>query len=295
VLDVGGFYPTRRGFGILPLAHFLPQDQVCAIDLVAEPLPKYALANGLALPFGDRVFDLVVSCDTLEHIPPDARPVFLDELLRVANYYLVLIAPFESTGTCEAERVLHQYMSTHGMLSQPLSEHLKHGLPSRESLLDELNRRGLAAVDLADGYLPHWLTMMLLKHTGSQPLRFQLELDRYYNQHFSSGDRREPAYRNVFVVAQPGGEALLPTISSALWPADAPSTTPDIGFAEDLVDLLAQIPLPEPEASRQLALLEVENTRLRQLVEAYEQGRIMRMMRWVHKVRTQLLGWKTRD
>jgi 2-polyprenyl-3-methyl-5-hydroxy-6-metoxy-1,4-benzoquinol methylase len=69
VLDVGGYFHTRLGFGILPSTHFLSGDQVFAVDLVAEKLPGYSLATGLALPFGDAAFDLVVNCDTLEHVP----------------------------------------------------------------------------------------------------------------------------------------------------------------------------------------------------------------------------------
>lgn len=291
VLDVGGFYPTRRGYGILPLTHFLPQDHVWAIDLVEKSLPNYALASGLALPFGNRVFDLVVSCDTIEHIPPETRPAFIDELLRVANSYMVLIAPLDRGSNCQAERTLHEYMSAHGMRSQPLQEHLEHGLPTRDRLLAEVRERGLAAVDFADGYLPHWLTMMLIRHVPGQPLRFQLDLDRYYNQYFSPGDRREPAYRHVFVVAQPSNEALLSTISNALRPADAAPATPGIDFAGDLIDLLAQIQLTAPEVHSQLAALEAENARLRQLVAGYEQGRFIRMMRWFHKVRNRLRSW----
>lgn len=294
VLDVGGFYQTRRGLGILPLAHFLPRDKVCAIDLVADAFPNYALASGLALPFGNRVFDMVVSCDTLEHISPESRPAFVDELLRIADRILVLVAPVDNGWNPEAERILNQYMSAHGMHSQPLLEHLENGLPTREGLLDELNRRGVASVDFADGYLPHWLTMMLIKHTGSQPLEFQLELDRYYNRHISSGDRREPAYRTVFIVAQQGQEALLSTIPGALGTADSPTAMPGIEFAGDLANLLAQMPLTEPEAFRQLAMLKAENAHLRQLVAAYEQGRFVSMMRRFHELRTRLPLWRTR-
>ncbi|MGC9332510.1 MAG: hypothetical protein ACP5JJ_00050, partial [Anaerolineae bacterium] len=41
VLDVGGLYRTRRGQAILPVAYFLPNDRIVAVDLIAEPLSDY--------------------------------------------------------------------------------------------------------------------------------------------------------------------------------------------------------------------------------------------------------------
>lgn len=290
VLDVGGFYRTRRGEQILPLVHFLPQDWVLAVDLIPDLLPNYILASGLALPFDDRAFDLVVSCDTLEHIHPTLRPKFVEELLRVASHYLVLIAPFENGYTRTAERILVQYMTSQGMQSQPLQEHLAHDLPDRDEVRTELAKRGLESVDFADGYLPHWLTMMLIKHTPGQSLDFHLDLDRYYNRYYTHEDRREPGYRRVFVVAKPGNEALLPAIASKLRPTDSSPAGPDFGFAADLIGLLTQSQIEAANARSRIAALESENARLRQLVADYDRGRFIQAMRWLHEQRNRLIG-----
>jgi hypothetical protein len=42
-------------------------------------------ADGCALPFRDNSFDVVMSTETLEHVPPERQGQFLDELYRVAR------------------------------------------------------------------------------------------------------------------------------------------------------------------------------------------------------------------
>lgn len=289
VLDVGGYFITRRGQHILPLVHFLPRDRVIAADLVPAPLPNYILADGLALPFESRTFDLVVSCDTLEHVPPGKRLSFVSELLRPAAHYIVLIAPFASEPNRQAERILHQYITSQGIRHRQLEEHLEHGLPCIDTLRAFLEERGQAAVDFADGYLHHWLPMMLIKHTPSLPREFQLNLDYFYNRHLSLGDRREPAYRHVFVIAQPGNEDLLPVVADSLRTSRIPSPASAINSAPDLIHLL-KLSQPEIAPSPQVSALQRENARLRHLVEGYEKGRFMRLMRWLKRQRSRLQG-----
>jgi hypothetical protein len=296
VLDAGGYYHTRLGQDILPLVHFLPGDQVFALDLVAAALPNYAQGSGLSLPFGNKAFDLVVSCDTLEHIAPAHRLTFVDELLRVARHLLLLIAPFDSEATRAAEQTWHEYMISRGSHHKQLQEHIRLGLPEAGSLRAALAERNLNAVDLPDGYLPHWLAMMLIKHTSGQPVEFQLDLDRYYNRHLATGDRREPSYRRVFVVALPGNEELLPLIAAryrapnAGMPARQALTDSGLGFATELIPLLEQIERWTVDGLSRAAALEAENACLRQLIAGYERGYFVRTMRWLHSQRKHLPG-----
>jgi SAM-dependent methyltransferase len=287
VLDVGGYFRMGRGPSILPLVHFLPQDQVFVIDVVDASMPNYSRASGLSLPFGDRAFDLVVSCDTLEHIGPGNRLAFLSELLRVADRYVMLAAPFDSELNRQAERILYQYITSQGRQQDQLEEHLKHGLPCIDTLRAYLAERGLASVDFADGYVHNWLVMMLLKHSPGHSRDFHRQLDRYYNLYFSPGDRREPAYRHVFVIAQAGGEALLADIGESFRTTTSPPTSPALGFAEDLIELL-KLSQPEVPAGLDAKALERENARLRRLVERYEQGHFIRLMRWLKIQRSRL-------
>jgi hypothetical protein len=287
VLDVGGFSRTPQGNAILPLAHFLPEDDVLAIDLQSEFVPGYAVASGLHIPFSNGAFDLVTSCDTIEHVSPPGQEAFVSELLRVTAHFTVLIAPFDGDLTRSAERTLHDCLATWGIHSPPLQEHLDHGLPSLQSLKTVLANRQLAAVDLPDGYLPHWLAMMLFNHTQDQSLELIRNVNRYYNQYFSPRDRREPAYRRVVVVAQPGDEGVLPSISDLFCGIKPPAAGTDIGFMPDLVELLGSFRSAVTETQEQLRALESENAWLRQQLDGYERGRFMRFMRRVQ-------SWKKR-
>ena len=285
VLDVGGLGRTPQGSAILPLAHFLPEDDVLAIDLQPESVPDYAVATGSQIPFGNGAFDLVTSCDTLEHVAPTRQEAFVDELLRVSAHFVVLIAPFDGELNRNAERTLHDSLGSLGIHSPHLGEHLNHGLPALESLKAQLAERQLAVIDFPDGYLPHWLTMMLINHTQDQSLAFACDLNRYYNRYFSPGDRRDPAYRRVVVIAQPGDEGLLPGISALYGGTTSANEDAGTDFASDLVELLGSF---RSTVTERQAQLEAENAWLRQQLDGYERGRFMRFMRRVHELRKRV-------
>ncbi len=282
LLDVGGFSPTPWGQIITPLGHFLPEEHVVTVDLIPGSLPNFAQADGLSLPFADRAFDVVVSCDTYEHIPPKVRARFVEEVLRVSRHCTVLIAPFDSASSRQAERLLQGYLAGRGLVCPPLEEHLEHELPSADTLRQQFAERGLVSRDYADGYLPHWLAMILITFTPGQPEAFYQSLNRCYNRRFSPSDRREPAYRRVFAATQPVNEALLGRLDNRFLVGAVVSEDADLSFAEDLIEALGQVQPSTTEAVAQLRVLETENARLLELVSDYERGRFMSLMRWLH-------------
>jgi SAM-dependent methyltransferase len=326
VLDVGGYFRTRRDEHILPLIHFLPDDRVVAVDLEAEKLPNYALSGGQSLPFRDTSFDLVATCDTLEHVHPEHRPAFVDELVRVARHSVVLVAPFDNELTRLAERIFHEYLAAQGLHHAQLQEHIDNGLPDADAVRGMLAERNLAFLDFGDGYLHHWLQMMLIKYTPGFSLDLQLDLDRYYNQCFSPHDRREPSYRRAFVIATREASALLEDLPAALGLTNpAPAKSPSDFLAEFLrvlhwgqtVALAGTLRQTEErlagaqsqlaaanaeiahrhqaaEASTNLqariAALEAENVHLQETVAGYERGRFIRVMRWLHEQHMHLQG-----
>jgi len=261
VLDVGGFHRTRNGQALLPVTHFLPSDFAVATDLAGGVPRNYVRASGVALPFGSEAFDLVVTCDTLEHVPAPSRAAFVDELLRAATSCVLLVAPFDSEPTQRAERILREHLAARNCAHGPLEEHFEHGLPSADDLRAQLSVIELSFIEFADGYLPHWLPLMAMQLTPRITSAFLAELNRFYNRHFSPTDRRDPAYRRVFVIAKPGHENLLPAISIAVEPDPADSPLhPDLpGDVEHLLEIL----------------------------RGHEQGRVIRLMR-------RLDGWRER-
>lgn len=51
------------------------------------------MADACSLPFPDSSFDMVFSCDMLEHIPPEKRSAAIAEMLRIARKKLILVFP----------------------------------------------------------------------------------------------------------------------------------------------------------------------------------------------------------
>jgi len=100
ILDVGGS-PTAW--------KFLPGYQVVTANLDAvEPINLQS--DGTRLPFGDGSFDVVITVDTLEHLPEDRRQAFVNELLRVAGGYVVITGPFANGYNEFMEATLDEFL-----------------------------------------------------------------------------------------------------------------------------------------------------------------------------------------
>jgi SAM-dependent methyltransferase len=123
VLDIGG----RSGL----LRRFATYD-VTALNVDRSGDVQF---GGRAVPYRDDQFDAVVSIDTLEHIPRRGRHEFLMECLRVTKRYLVIAAPFGSSGHVAQETRLNKlYRQVHGRPHIYLDEHVKYGLPTAAEL-----------------------------------------------------------------------------------------------------------------------------------------------------------------
>lgn len=209
VLDLGGHAYSLDGTrSILPIRLCLPEDDTYVVDVQACDAPKYVRGSGTGLPFAAGSFDVVVSCDTLEHVPPGERGSFVEELLRVSRDYVILIAPFFQETTRLAEEILDQFVTkTLGVVHPALREHLDRGLPSREEMEGFLKGSDLDFVDFPSGYVYHWLTMMIAKHyllSIPDSVEMHKMIDAFYNGYFAEGDERPPGYRHVYIVSRQG-------------------------------------------------------------------------------------------
>lgn len=205
ILDAGG--------GAGPVSGFLPNDSIRIVDQTDCDLPNFQKADVLALPFKDGAFDIALSTDVLEHVPPDRRELFLNELWRVSRHYVLLAAPFHSAAAVQAEQILFEFIRTELQQEhQFLKEHRTFGLPDRAATLGYMERLGGDVVALPNGYLSHWLPMMLITYyLDTDPLSVPLSrrLSAFYNEAHYATDNCEPAYRTLLVAAkQPLTEAL---------------------------------------------------------------------------------------
>ncbi|MBI3011911.1 MAG: glycosyltransferase [Candidatus Omnitrophica bacterium] len=135
VLDVGG--------GPSGLISFVrdPRYRIVAVDpqqavLQFNQAIKVA-GDGCCLPFGDRTCDVVVSVDSLEHVPAERRLAFLKELNRVTNHLILLHCPLDSydrrfQGTRYDKLFQRLHRRYFHQDEANTAEHLQWGLPTVE-------------------------------------------------------------------------------------------------------------------------------------------------------------------
>jgi hypothetical protein len=119
VLDVGG-----RGH---EMANLLYPARVTTVN-VQEPADVVVPVGDL--PFDDDSFDVITSCDVLEHMAAEFRPQFIANLLRVARTRVVLCCPWGSPEKDESELRLARMLEDElGVHLEFLDEHIEFGLP----------------------------------------------------------------------------------------------------------------------------------------------------------------------
>jgi SAM-dependent methyltransferase len=201
VLDVGGYMGDADGH-LAVSGDFLggaAATLVVTTDSRSCDQPRHVPADVLAQPFEDGAFDLVLSLDVLEHIPPERREDFLRELDRLAARWILVGAPFRSEAVEAAERRL-----TEGLMRDHrfLEEHRQLGLPDRSLVQGFFSGRRLW--EFPNGYLPSWLELQLLTQHffGLRDYAATAGFNRYCNTRRYLRDLREPAYRTLFLVAK---------------------------------------------------------------------------------------------
>jgi SAM-dependent methyltransferase len=167
VLDVGGLAGG--------LSRFMPGAHVVALNVDGTGDIDY---DGSVIPFDDGSFDVVVSLDTLEHVPPSGRTHFMAECLRVARCTLLVAAPYGSAGHSAYEAKLDNlYRDVYGDYHRWLHEHVLNGLPREADLA--LYRRMVVVAGFAVksyycgdyGWLCRNLERSLNLHRSLGPLR----------------------------------------------------------------------------------------------------------------------------
>jgi hypothetical protein len=197
------------------------------------------------MPFEDGAFDIAVSADTLEHIPPAKRQQFVHELLRVSRYGMVLVAPFFSYETELAERIFYQYMVAELRYHHPfLQEHREYGLPHLEQTEQWCIDRNHVTTTVPSGYIHTWLEMMLLRTLLWRLTRDDdaiIPLEEYYNRVLFPIERCEPAYRHAVIAAPTQTPILVHAAQQALAPTSNVSAVEAIPQTQFLQQLLTQL------------------------------------------------------
>jgi len=307
VLDVGG-YPCYT-------PRFLPDDHVVVADLV-EPAPEspptgYLRADGAALPFRDGAFDVVVSLDSLEHVPAGRREDYVSELLRCSADYVLLVAPFAQDETVLADGLLAAFARVFDQEESPqLVEHQVYGLPKLEQWLAFVRARGAECISFSSGFVYNWLPMMLVKYylVGlPDTLDLHHALDRFYNTMLQRSDARPPGYRQGILASKNGHTTVLGAMEQELRAVDPPDRMEiiermgQIDLVLKLADLHVKWRRDESLREDILAksrhienletLLQAERDRVGDLegdLASIQRGRVMRTLNALHR----LVRWK---
>ncbi len=205
VLDIGGVLGDQDGH-MASSADFLGDTQggrrVWTTDLRQADLPEHTPATAWRQPFEEGAFDLVVSLDVLEHLPPEKRPEFLAEIDRLAGHWAILAAPFADPEVEAAERSL-----SHGLLAARrfLQEHRELGLPRRDDI-DRFFRleKGRTVYTIPNGFLPRWTAMQTLTQlyfAFGDPELFR-SFNQAYNERWQPLDQMSPAYRTFWIICK---------------------------------------------------------------------------------------------
>lgn len=123
-MDVGGTQLLKK---------FFTGVQIISLNIDDSGDVRY---DGGDFPYTDSSFDAVVSLDTLEHIPRANRQNFIGECLRVARKGVIIAAPYGSAAHRQNEAELCKYLEQAGRPNRWLAEHVQHGIPTPDEVLE---------------------------------------------------------------------------------------------------------------------------------------------------------------
>lgn len=181
VLDVGG----DIGF----FAPFIPEHETFVAD------SRTTGGDGTSLRLPADSIDIVVSFDTLEHVPGRDRAAFLGELVRVARRAVYITYPRASSR--DAQWLVWQLTQ-----NRYLEDHFRVGLPADDEVAEIFNGMDCEVTLYPHSYLDSFMAMMLALHKA--PEDDFLRLNQFFNSNFADVEVSEPALRSIWQVRLPG-------------------------------------------------------------------------------------------
>lgn len=198
LLDVGG----RGGF-----IDKLVKAPVTILDEEGTEAEQLEHGDGARMNISDGAYDVVITSDTLEHIPKKDRKKFVHELIRVSNDLVVLCAPFSDFGAAKEEQELQeQYTALTGQPHRWLKEHADYQLPRLSETVKLFEESGYSVVSFSHSSPELWRCLMevnLLSHEmGSVEVHEKLKkINTLYNS-LLFDDFAQNGYRGFVVLSK---------------------------------------------------------------------------------------------
>lgn len=87
------------------------------------------------LPFPANSFDVACSIDVLEHIPKEKRKDFIENLIKISKYKVVMSFPIGTKNHIQYETKIQKLLESKKYDIQYLNEHIKYGLPEKDEVI----------------------------------------------------------------------------------------------------------------------------------------------------------------
>lgn len=196
----------------------------------------------------DDSYEVVVSSDTLEHIPPADRRSFLRELVRVSSDLVVICSPFGDYGAAVQEATLQEiYTGFKGNSHRWLQEHVDYGLPTESKIVSYIPTDASHIV-IHHSHLQLWRDLLaanlLANDMNDEPVHQKVEaLNRLYNQEYLFNDFTASGYRNLIVISKKRQLSFVQPESSISPAAEAKLYRQITDFYEQVLKSSRQMPL----------------------------------------------------
>jgi SAM-dependent methyltransferase len=208
ILDVGGCSPYMYEL----LSESDITFELTILDILPKPpgLPAkatYIQADATASDLADGSFDVVVSTDTLEHIPAPIKDNFVRACVRLSKDVCIMAAPFSTEGVDQAEHFVNDFNKQLFRVGQDwLVEHFEYGKPSVAAVSKVLQTMQVPFIDFGTNNLYSWIFsthMNLIEAKVGLNDKQSEAVRRTYNQLLAqSAEFTGPTYRHFFVASK---------------------------------------------------------------------------------------------
>ncbi|MDZ4837868.1 MAG: hypothetical protein SGJ27_29135 [Candidatus Melainabacteria bacterium] len=171
ILDVGGFDGS--------LALFLPQYDIDVLDPITT--------GGTGFSITTEPYDAVVSIDALEHVAPDERLLFLEQLCKVARHSCFINFPGRQTAI--AQKLIFE------LTNNPLvKEHVEWQLPDMDYVKQHLESSGFLVETQQHTSLSQWISQYLLQTVAPD---LGAKANRHLLEHHLNEPTETPLYNLI--------------------------------------------------------------------------------------------------
>jgi hypothetical protein len=156
-------------------------------------------ASAADLPFSDRTFDIVLSTDVLEHVPPQLRSKVISETLRVADKLVILAFPCGEAAWESDRELLETYKNSNRNAPEWLTEHMEAPFPGPE-LFSSLEGWHIEQFGNDNLQFHSWLMRREMSRPFNYASKISMKLAPKIVESALRRTDRAPYYRQVFIL-----------------------------------------------------------------------------------------------